>query len=53
MIQPKNKRGPGNPDWGGARKESKLIQKHAAQWFKDNVDPLLKRRYIYKGNIKR
>ena len=40
-------------NWGGARKESKLIQKYADQWCKDNGYPLLKRRYIYKGNIKR
>ena len=36
MMQPKNKRGPGNPNWGGAREESKLIQKYADQWCTDH-----------------
>ena len=36
MIQPKNKREPGNPNWGGAREESKLIKKYADQWCRDN-----------------
>ena len=49
MIQPKNKRGPGNPDWGGAREESKLIEKYADQWCKDNGYPLIKRKYVYRG----
>ena len=58
MMQPKNKRGPGNPSWGGAREESNLIEKYADQWCKDNGYPLIKRKYIYKGgwklvNIKR
>ena len=52
MIQPKNKRGPGNPNWGGAREESKLIEKYADQWCKDNGYPLLKRKYVYKGKWK-
>ena len=38
-----------NPNWGGARKESKLIEKHADEWCKDNGYPLLKRKYVYKG----
>ena len=25
------KKGPGNPNWGGAREESKLIEKYADQ----------------------
>jgi hypothetical protein len=36
MIQPKNKREPGNPNWGGAREESQLIKKYADQWCTDN-----------------
>jgi len=40
MIQPKNKREPGNPGWGGAREESKLIEKYANQWCKDNGYPI-------------
>ena len=39
-------------------KESKLIEKYADQWCRDNGYPLLKSKYIYKGkwklvNIKR
>ena len=49
MIQPKNKREPGNPNWGGAREESKLIEKYADQWCKDNGYPLQKRKYVYRG----
>ena len=44
MIQPKNKRGPGNPGWGGAREESKLIEKYADQWCKDNGYPIQKQK---------
>jgi hypothetical protein len=36
MIQPKNKREPGNPNWGGAREESQLIKKYHDQWCRDN-----------------
>ena len=36
MIQPKNKREPGYPNWGGAREESQLIKKYADQWCTDN-----------------
>ena len=43
-----NKR-PGNPKWGGAREESKLIEQHADKWCKDNGYPLQKRKYVYKG----
>ena len=46
MIQPKNKRGPGNPNWGGAREESKLIEKYADQWCKENGYSIQKRRYV-------
>ena len=46
MIQPKNKREPGNPNWGGAREESILIAKYADQWCKDNGYPIQKRRYV-------
>ena len=35
--------------WGGARRESKLIEKYADQWCKDNGYPLIKRKYVYKG----
>ena len=35
--------------WGGAREESKLIEKYADQWCKDNGYPLIKRKYVYKG----
>ena len=34
---------------GEARRESKLIDKRADQWCKDNGYPLLKRKYVYKG----
>ena len=46
------KKRPGNPKWGGARLESKLIEKHADQWCKDNGYPLIKRKYVYKGKWK-
>ena len=49
MIQPKNKREPGNPNWGGAREESKLIAKYADEWCKDNGYPVQKRKYVYRG----
>ena len=49
MIQPKNKRGPGSPNWGGAREECKYIEKYADQWCKDNGYPLIKRKYVYRG----
>ena len=39
--------------WGGAREESKLIEKYADQWCKDNGYPLIKRKYVYKGRWKR
>ena len=47
-MNEKNKR-PGSPNWGGAREESKLIEKYADQWCKDNGYPLIKRKYVYKG----
>ena len=50
-VGPVSKR-PGNPNWGGARLESKLIEKHADQWCKDNGYPLIKRKYVYKGKWK-
>ncbi len=43
------KKRPGNPNWGGAREESKLIEQHADQWCKDNGYPLQKRKYVYRG----
>ena len=39
-------RGPGNPKWGGAQVESKLIEKYADQWCKENGYPIQKRRYV-------
>ena len=35
----------GNPNWGGARLESKLIKYYADQWCRDNGYPLQKREY--------
>ena len=52
MIQPKNKREPGNPNWGGAREESKLIAKYADQWCKDNGYPVQKRRYVSQKYVR-
>ena len=49
MIQPKNKREPGNPNWGGAREESKLIEKYANEWCKENGYPIQRRKYVYRG----
>ena len=43
------KRGSGNPNWGGAREESRLIEKYANQWCEDNGYPIQKRKYVYKG----
>ena len=37
---------PGNSNWGGARSESKLIEKYADQWCRDNGYPIQKRRYV-------
>ena len=31
------------------KKESKLIEKYADQWCKDNGYPHLKRKYVYRG----
>ena len=39
-------------NWGGARGESKLIEKYADQWCRDNGYPLIKRKYVYKGTWK-
>jgi hypothetical protein len=39
-------------NWGGAREESKLIEKYADQWCRDNGYPLIKRKYVYKGTWK-
>ena len=39
----------GNPKWGGAQEESKLIEQHADKWCKDNGYPLQKRKYVYRG----
>tara|TARA_R110002020_G_scaffold72455_3_gene186470 strand:+ start:838 stop:1032 length:195 start_codon:yes stop_codon:yes gene_type:complete len=36
MIQPKNKRGPGSPNWGGVREESKKIEEIHDQWCRDH-----------------
>ena len=45
-MQPKNKREP------KGKEKSKLIEKYADQWCKDNGYPLIKRKYVYKGNWK-
>ena len=37
---------PGNPNWGGAREESKLIEKYADQWCRENGYSIQKRRYV-------
>ena len=42
----------GNPNWGGAREESRLIEKYADEWCKENGYPLIKRKYVYKGKWK-
>ena len=47
-MNEKNKRS-GSSNWGGAREESKLIEKHADQWCRDNGYPLIKRKYVYRG----
>jgi len=52
MIQPKNKREPGNPGWGGAQVESKLIEKYANQWCKDHGYPVQKRRYVSQKYVR-
>ena len=38
-----------NLNWGGAREESKLIEKHADQWCKDNGYPIQRRKFVYNG----
>ena len=45
-------KGRGNPNGGGAQLESKLIEKYADEWCKKNGYPLIKRKYVYKGNWK-
>ena len=42
----------GNPNWGGAREESRLIEKYADELCKENGYPLIKRKYVYKGKWK-
>ena len=37
------------PKHGGAQEESKLIEKYANQWCKDNGYPVQRRRYVYRG----
>ena len=39
----------GNPNWGGAQLESKLIEKYADQWCKDNGYQVQRRKYVYRG----
>ena len=43
-----NKKRVNNSNWGGAREESKLIEKYADQWCEDNDYPIQKRKYVYK-----
>ena len=38
----------GNPNWGGARLESTLIEKYADQWCRDNGYPIQRRQYVFK-----
>ena len=53
LDKPMNEnKGPGNPNWGGHRLESKLIEKYADEWCRDNGYPLIKRKWVYKGNWK-
>ena len=47
-MNEKNKKR-GNPKWGGAQEESKLIEQHADKWCKENGYPLQKRKYVYRG----
>ena len=49
-MNEKNK-GPGNPNWGGFREESRLIKKYADQWCRDNGYPIQKRYYVYREKI--
>ena len=43
----------GNPNWGGLRLDSKLIQKYADQWCKDNGYPIKKTyKKIYVQNTR-
>ena len=34
---------------GGAQVESKLIEKYADKWCKDNGYPIQRRKFVYKG----
>ena len=45
----KESKRPSNPNWGGAKEESKLIEKDADQWGRDNGYPLIKQKYVYRG----
>jgi hypothetical protein len=50
MMKKNKKRG--NPNWGGLRLDSKLIQKYADQWCKDNGYPIKKTyKKIYVQNL--
>ena len=44
-----DKRSQGKNKHGGAHEESKLIEKYADEWCKDNGYPLIKRKYVYRG----
>ena len=46
-MNEKNK-GPGNPNWGGAQEESKMVKKYADQWCIDNGYPIQKRYFVYR-----
>ena len=43
----------GNPNWGGARLESTLIEKYADQWCRDNGYPIQRRQYVFKKKVDR
>ena len=44
-----NKKHKKSVKWGGQRVESKLIEKYADQWCRENGYPLIKRKYVYRG----
>ena len=48
----KKSKKPNNPNWRRAKEESKLIEKYADQWCRDNGYPLIKQKYVYRGGWK-
>ena len=45
LDKPKNEKN----KHGGAQVESKLIEKYADQWCRDNGYPVQRRKWVYKG----